>query len=393
MDHKTRIAIVSNTMCIGGVEIALLEMLKVFDYQRYDVTLYLREPGGALFDKLNNNIEIRYWGQINPKQQFLRQIKGFQMASAVKSIIGRMAARHHIDDWARNEYASVKSLGTISEAEYDIVIAYHGATPGVLATALYALRGRKKIAWIHGRDSFPNIYPEFWGEQYCKFDRIACVSVGIQDCFTDQYPATQGLTSVLYNLLDAERVIRLSEESVPCDMYETALLTVGRLAQVKGQIMIPATTRILLDAGYNIYWFLVGDGELRNSLEEKILEFRVQDRVILLGAKDNPYPYIKNCKIYVQPSFSEGYCTTTIEAKILCKPIVTTDAPGMQEQFVSGENGLIVDNMTPEALASGIAKLLDNPHLQEKFVDALQMKSCDNSKELERLYSFLEGCD
>ena len=155
--------------------------------------------------------------------------------------------------------------------------------------------------------------------------------------------------------------------------------------------MIPKTARILLDAGYNIHWYLVGDGELREEIEEAIQKYNVQSHVILLGSKMNPYPYIKNCDIYVQPSFSEGYCTTTVEAKILCKPIVTTDAPGMREQFINGENGLIVDSMTPEALAKGIKMLLAHPEVMEKFQDALKKESYDNSKELRKLYDFMES--
>ena len=110
-----------------------------------------------------------------------------------------------------------------------------------------------------------------------------------------------------------------------------------------------------------------------------------------MGTKENPYPYIKNCDIYVQPSFTEGYCTTTMEAKILCKPIVTTDAPGMREQFVSGENGLIVNAMTPEALAQGIKTLLDHPEIMEKFRNALKKESYDTTKELQKLYDLIES--
>lgn len=110
-------------------------------------------------------------------------------------------------------------------------------------------------------------------------------------------------------------------------MQKISIMTVGRLVSVKGQQMIPYTVRLLLNAGHDIHWYLVGDGLLRETVEEEIKKHDVADRVHLLGTQMNPYPYIKNCDIYVQPSFSEGYCTTTMEAKILHKPIVTTDAP------------------------------------------------------------------
>jgi len=182
-----------------------------------------------------------------------------------------------------------------------------------------------------------------------------------------------------------------AKEPIDVEMKGLNILTVGRLSTEKGQQMIPATVRLLLDAGYDVHWYLVGDGPLRETIEAEIEKYNVQDHVILLGTQMNPYPYIKNCDIYVQPSFSEGYCTTTMEAKILHKPIVTTDAPGMREQFVSGENGLIVDAMTPQALFEGIRTLLDHPELCQKFVGNLEKETFDNREELQKLYDFIES--
>ena len=151
------------------------------------------------------------------------------------------------------------------------------------------------------------------------------------------------------------------------------------------------TVRYFLDAGYSVKWYLVGDGPLRNTIEEKCREYGVVDDVILVGTQKNPYPYIKSCDIYVQTSSSEGYCKTTMEAKTLNKAIVTTDAPGMREQFRSDENGLIVDDMTPEALFEGIRTLLDNPEMHNRFVEKLKEEVHDNSCELDKLYAFIES--
>ena len=112
--------------------------------------------------------------------------------------------------------------------------------------------------------------------------------------------------------------------------------------------------------------------------------------MILLGAKSNPYPYIKNCDVYVQTSFSEAYCLTVAEARILCKPIITTDAPGLRDQIISGENGLIVDAMTPEALFDGIKTFIDHPEMREKFVDALCSESNSDISPLQKLYDYIE---
>ena len=114
------------------------------------------------------------------------------------------------------------------------------------------------------------------------------------------------------------------------------------------------------------------------------------DAVHLLGHQSNPYPYIQQCDIYVQPSYTEGFCTSTMEAKILGKPVVTTDVPGMREQFVSGENGLIVES-SEDGLYQGIKQLLDHPELMAKIVQNLQAAPISNDEVLRQTMEVIEG--
>ena len=134
----------------------------------------------------------------------------------------------------------------------------------------------------------------------------------------------------------------------------------------------------------------VGDGEMRSQVEAEIEKYDVKDHVILLGTKLNPYPYIKNCDIYAQPSFSEGWGLTIQEARILQKPIVVTNLPIMHEQICSGKNGLIVDSVTSDALCLGIKKLLAEPTLCDFFSKNLAAEECGNRSEVEKLYVLLE---
>lgn len=229
----------------------------------------------------------------------------------------------------------------------------------------------------------------YMAKEYRRIDHLFCVSETTKTEFCKQFPGTAEKASVFYNLLDAQEIIEKAREPVSLSMKPTALVTVGRISKPKGQILIPETVRLLLDAGYSVYWYLVGDGEMRGQVESEIKKYGVGDHVILLGTQTNPYPYIQNCDIYVQPSFSEGYCTTTMEAKILHKPIVTTDAPGMREQFVSGENGIIIRAMTSESLFDGIKQLLDTPDLAKHFSDNLRAISCDHQNEITKLYDLI----
>lgn len=391
--QKKRLAIVLDSMVVGGTERALLEMLKNIDYQRYEVTLFLGNESGALQKCIPDQVCIALFSTQNAKALLKQQICSFQINSVVKGIVNRLKARKYVKNYELNAHYSVKSLPLCSTIEFDCVIGYQILSPIVVATALYRLKGKKKVLFVHGGNGRPLEVVPFYDIVYNQFDKIYCVSRKTQCGFNKLYPISALKTEVMYNLIDIERISEMAEERIGTHQYydKLTMTTVGRLSPEKGQQMVPKATRILLDQGYEIYWYLVGDGPLRTEVEQEIEKNGVQDHVILLGTKMNPYPYIKNCDIYVQPSFTEGYCTTTMEAKILHKPIVTTDAPGMREQFVSGENGLIVEAMTPEAIADGVRQLLDHPEMMEKFTNALKNETFDNSAELQKLYDLIES--
>lgn len=385
---KKRIAFVTNKLVVGGVERALITLLDSIDYQQYEVTLWTKGMGGEFEELLNPNVIARNWDQVvNPLSLCLKtgQFKAF-----FSGIYRRLMLRYVSKNWLEYEYHEARMKPSCDNLSYDCVIAYQGLYSGVMATALFRLHAPIKIAWIHGQNHFDATQKKLMSKIYKLCNHICCVSEATRQAFVQDFPETTSKAQVVYNLIDHNRIRSLSLEDTEVKFDRNTLVTVGRLSLPKGQNMIPKTTRILLDAGYNIHWYLVGDGELRAEIEEAIQKYNVQSHVILLGSKMNPYPYIKNCDIYVQPSFSEGYCTTTVEAKILCKPIVTTDAPGMREQFINGENGLIVNSMTPEALAEGIKLLLDNLEMPQKFQSALIAESYDNSNELQKIYNFIE---
>ena len=115
------------------------------------------------------------------------------------------------------------------------------------------------------------------------------------------------------------------------------ILTVGRISEEKGQQVAIAALKLLLDRGYVLKWYFVGDGDNRDCCEQLAEEYGIRDNVVFLGVQTNPYGYMKDCDVYVQPSRHEGYCTTVNEAKFLCKPIVCTDVSGSDEMIANGE--------------------------------------------------------
>ena len=114
----------------------------------------------------------------------------------------------------------------------------------------------------------------------------------------------------------------------------------------------------------------------------------MEEHVIILGKKDNPYPYIKACDIYVQPSRYEGKSVTVREAQILCKPVVVTDYPTASSQIINGKDGVIV-SLDNEGCTRGILDLINNKELQKSIIAHLQTHDYGNELEVNKIYSLL----
>ena len=124
------------------------------------------------------------------------------------------------------------------------------------------------------------------------------------------------------------------------------------------------------DKGLNFKWIFIGEGGERSRIEKLIAEYHLENRVILLGMRTNPYPYMSRCDVYVQTSSFEGFGLTIAEAKILGKPVVSTNFDVVHDQLKHEENGLIAE-MTPESVAENIVRLLDDKELRNHIIDSV----------------------
>ena len=139
-----------------------------------------------------------------------------------------------------------------------------------------------------------------------------------------------------------------------------------------------------MDKGLNIRWFIVGFGGEEAKIRNAVEDTGMQEHFILLGKKLNPYPYIKACDVYVQPSRYEGKAVTVREAQILCKPVVITNYATALSQVQDGIDGVIVPNDV-EGAATGIAAFLQDKQKQEQIVSYLQTHHYGNENEIKKL--------
>lgn len=143
--------------------------------------------------------------------------------------------------------------------------------------------------------------------------------------------------------------------------------------------------------GLNVKWYIIGFGGEEELIRSKIAEAEMEDFVILLGKKENPYPYIKACDLYIQPSRYEGKSVTVREAQMLGKPVVITRYPTSGSQLEDGVDGIIVP-LDNEGCAKGIANLLHDQTTMDRLQKNCKMHDYSNAKEIQKLYNVLMEC-
>lgn len=379
-----KIAFVINDMIVGGVSSALIDMLNNFDYTRFDVTLWINgtvESNKVLLNSINEHVAIKYW-KFNKNNTLIG--KANQLCCRIgMNIFSGYSDVHTLFNMKYYDYNS--------EEYYDYVIAYQGISPVVIANVLWRFHSKKTILWLHGTHNRIGFSRRLYANIYKKFDKVFSVSNSAKNEFIDMYSYTKNDIEVIHNIVTPEKIIEKSNTKIVDELKSISIVTVGRLSKEKGQDMIPIVTKRIMEEGYIVYWYILGEGALRKDIEDEINKNHVNSNVFLMGTKDNPYPYMKKCDIYVQTSLTEGWCLTTQEAKILKKPIVTTNLPVMKEQFINGENGIIAEGTTPEALFMAIKLLIDNPELRQKLTANLCEEQYNVGNELQKLYDFIEG--
>ena len=155
-------------------------------------------------------------------------------------------------------------------------------------------------------------------------------------------------------------------------------------------IMSKLICKKILDYGVNVKWYLIGYGSDESLIKEKIKDNKMEEHVFILGKKTNPYPYIKACDFYIQPSRYEGKAVTVREAQILFKPVIITRFPTSASQLTDGYDGIIVD-MDNDGCAKGITNFIKNKNLQEKIIKNLKSNDYSNSNEIEKIYELVES--
>ncbi|MEG0307061.1 MAG: glycosyltransferase [Clostridium sp.] len=387
-----KIAIVTTKLNLGGCEKALFAMLNLVDLTKYEVTIYLKEKGGKLYNYVPNGVNVICIeeGEMSFKQLVLKRIEQKNIIKAIITVYYLFLMRFSKNRNKQMYYHS-KALSDIA-VKYDLAISYFMPPSFTDWYTLNHIQATKKAIWIHSDvKNITGIHNKIHEKMYFSYDKIFCVGKDLLNNFIECFPSCKDKVEVFYNIINKYEIInKTCERPGFIDVFDgIRILTVGRLSYEKGQLLIPDILVNLKRLCLNIRWYCIGDGMLYSKLVEEIRLKELESNLILMGTIQNPYPYMKNCDIYVQTSEYEGYCTTVTEAKCFNKPIVVTDVVGTREQICEGKTGFIVNGSVSE-LSNAIETIIRNKEIAEKFEENLMKENINTTSEITKLYEMID---
>ncbi|MEH7440666.1 glycosyltransferase [Neobacillus drentensis] len=387
---KKKVLFVLINMNIGGTEKALLNMIHEMEKDIYEITIFMLEEYGGFLEYIPEGVRIQYFNNYKKIKDVLNHpphlialdylkkgnfIKAFNIAFYhLLSKVLRERTRYF--NYILNSYPDL-------EEEFDIAVAYDGPMDFISYFVLNRIKAKKKIQWIHFDITKIGFNTNFAAKTYKKFDKVFVVSKEAKKNLDSVVPSIKNKTEVFYNIISPKLVLSSVKAGKGFDdKYDGfRVLTVGRLSIEKGQDIGIRVLKRLIQDGFKAKWYCIGGGKLKEEYQSLVNKYGLQENFIFLGTDPNPYSYIEQCDIYVQPSRHEGYCIALAEARCLCKPIVTTNFAGAREQINNGETGLIVE-VDEDEIYKAIVSLLRSRNLRNKLSKNLKKEKFETNTDL-----------
>ena len=390
------ILIIHFNMELGGAESSLLGLLDTIDYSKYAVDLFLLNHSGELMPLINDHVNLL--PEIPSYKALTQPISANMRNGNIQTALLRCYARarsslssgalhlpHHYKQYFHK--LCVPHLPSIP-GEYDLAISFNDPhyIIGEKSTA------KVKLAWFHTDASRIRFCDDIEKEMWGMSDYVVNVSENCKNAFDEAHPyLNESHSLVIENILPRELIRRQAQqpqEDMPTGTGRT-LLSVGRFCDAKNFDNVPDICRRLVEDGLDVKWYLIGYGGDEALIRRKIDEAGMQERVVILGKKDNPYPYMRACDLYVQPSRYEGKAVTVREAQLLGKPVVITSYATSASQLDDGVDGVIVP-MDNAGCAAGIAETLRDSARMQLLSENCAKRDYTNGAEVEKIYALME---
>ncbi len=376
MKHK--ILFMMPAMLNGGAEKVLIDILKHFDYTKYNVSLLLECKDGPYISDIPDKVELIY---LHKKNLWIERLYRYMIMFHCKWLVYQILCR-------------VPLLWSLKGRRFDTIVSFMEGMAVKMHSYIYN-KANKNISWVHidlkkkhwSLDFFCNEQEE--SNCYQKMDKIVFVSQDARDRFREIFTIDDNKLAVIYNLIDCDEIRKLADSKI-VKKNKFTICMVGRLNQQKRYDRALEVARELKEAGYNLEFWILGDGEQMTKLRDKVKEYALEDYFLLKGFIKPPYPYMKQSDILLISSESEGFSLVACEAFCLGVPVVSTKTSGPTELINKSEAGLLVDEKIDD-IYKGLKYMIDNKVLREECsINALAfMNSFNVQSKMREIYHLI----
>lgn len=391
MKIKKKLLFVIPSLDAGGAEKSLVNLMHLIDKDKYEIDLYLFHKKGLFYNQLPSHINILDINEnfIIFNQKLLFSIFNFLKKMRFDLVICRLI---FFLISRMNKYPSAeqyrwkfinKSIITLSK-KYDVAIGYLEKSSNYFIVD--RVDSAKKIAYIHGDYLELKLDKNFDEKYFNKIDVLVTISEHCKVILDEIFHNVK--VEVVDNISPFSLVKVLSEEKIVEKFNNNSILSIGRLHYQKGFDIAIEAAAILNEKKIDFTWYIIGVGSERKKLENLIKFYNLEKKVIFLGNKSNPYPYIKAADIYAQPSRYEGKAIALDEAKILKKSILVTNFSTVKDQFTDNKDAIFAD-INAKDIAEKLEQLLKNENLRKKIANGIEVNSSYENEVLEKFYRII----
>lgn len=349
-------------LIFGGAEKVLVSFTKCLVEHGHDVEVLETYERGLLRDQFDPRVHFSAICSKAYTAKYYASLADIRAEVNLRKKLKKSAKLGFSKLVGYRRFAEYLTAKRYRNRRFDVAINYlEIESPAFLLSNIHA---NCYFQWIHTdvKNMAPSDSLDKYLPFYQKMNAIFCVADSARASFTSMYPALSSKTYTLYNFFDAEAILKKASDASAFSSERPVLLSVGRMTPQKKYLRFLNVLAKLRDEGYAFSWHVLGTGIELDTIKQKIEVLHLNDRVFLDGTTDNPYQYMAACDLFVLPSGWEGFPTVTIEAKLLCKPVLATDVSGIREQLKDGITGLIVEN-SEKGIYNGLKTLLDHPDL------------------------------
>ena len=356
---KKKILFVNGHLGVGGVEKSLVVLLQALDYSKYEVDLLLLESKGIYSATIPSSVRVILYETPKAFGPFISTICKHLAHLNFSYVLFRLiyVLAPHFGNWM---YKFIRPLLGIRKY-YDCAIAYRVGMPNEIASLV--VKAKKKVCWWHNGECYYNQRQiKHIRDLWRNMDTIVAVSYGCKQMIVEKFSIDKEKVHVIPNIIDIDTIQQMAGNMNPySDVASVRIVSLGRLCWEKHLEDVPEIAYNLINKGIqNFKWYIIGDGVKREEINAKIRKYHMEDLVIMLGRKENPYPYLKYADMMVHTSYVEAHCLTLLEAMALKTPCVAVKTVIPQDFTEDGVNCFLAEQNIDSIITNTIKMIYNN---------------------------------